>query len=723
MALTSTHNGLPSTARGSALIAALLMYAAVLVVQVAGYVATGIAFDDMTFAWVLSAVTLVGTATSFMRRSRPGKPAPWDTSVMVVATVAFVTVLYTMQDYQILLPDSAAGSPARYFGVLICWGTALRSFTLTSTGSMLFACVPTIALIGMSATQISDPSLRTVFMTFVPAAIYLLIRGQSSTGGAADHERRVANGSVLLRSQLQLVALYAVPAFLLATLAYVPVSTITTDLGVSPSLTLPTVARRLNQSSLGGTPMTPQEVRVADGPVELSDAIVMRVRAQEADLWRSATYDRYQGHSWSSTDRDRQLLVASNQRAGVFTYRIPNELISAPGPRTIRVAIFRIEGAGQFSEVYAAAEPRVLMIAHPRVRLNQSGTFHMSYTGGARAYRVESAVPTKDPEYLQAVHGSPPGDIRETYTRLDTMSTTTLQHLRLAAQHACDAADNDYDRVQALKTWIATQCRYNTNTSPAPPDQDVVESFLFTNKEGYCDSFASALAVLCRTIGIPARVATGYISGDFDPERQEYLVRDKHRHMWTEVYFPSAGWIPFDATEGANDASPVATAAAPRARRSFMALLFRRGWLPPVALLCLLGMIGYVLTVEVWDRLRKRRNAVTARTVLPPTNREIMLAYERTCAALARKGLGRGPSNTPHEYQLYASAHLPEAPAVREALARLTLAAVRFRYSAEIATDDDVKAADAAAVSIRAGLRSVRRLRPPEPEHPAPAGA
>ncbi len=77
---------------------------------------------------------------------------------------------------------------------------------------------------------------------------------------------------------------------------------------------------------------------------------------------------------------------------------------------------------------------------------------------------------------------------------------------------------------------------------------DAVEYFLFEQKRGYCEQFSSSLAVMARSLGIPARVATGYVSGEYNPFTGLYEVKASDAHAWVEVYFPRYGWSTFDPT-------------------------------------------------------------------------------------------------------------------------------------------------------------------------------
>src|SRR5215212_2301534 len=103
---------------------------------------------------------------------------------------------------------------------------------------------------------------------------------------------------------------------------------------------------------------------------------------------------------------------------------------------------------------------------------------------------------------------------------------------------------------------IATSnCRRRSRSAPeswqtsSPRDnQDVVDYVLFESREGYCEYYASAMAVLLRAEGIPSRVVGGYFPAPYDANEGGHLYREKNAHLWVEVFFPGYGWIPFEPT-------------------------------------------------------------------------------------------------------------------------------------------------------------------------------
>lgn len=175
-------------------------------------------------------------------------------------------------------------------------------------------------------------------------------------------------------------------------------------------------------------------------------------------------------------------------------------------------------------------------------------------------YVVESAVPVYDPSTLPAdstaglgddfvdeLTALPP-DCGANQTSADGCWNPLLSEL---AQQQTASATTDYERVLALQRFFLdpSNFTYDLNVSQ---DHDLrsMEDFLYVVKRGYCEQFASTFAALARSLGIPARVAVGFTWGDWDEQRQEFIVRGTHAHAWPEVYFAGVGWIVLDPTPG-----------------------------------------------------------------------------------------------------------------------------------------------------------------------------
>jgi transglutaminase-like putative cysteine protease len=106
-----------------------------------------------------------------------------------------------------------------------------------------------------------------------------------------------------------------------------------------------------------------------------------------------------------------------------------------------------------------------------------------------------------------------------------------------------------YEKALAIHDYLAT-IPYSLDFEAPPFDTDGVEYFLFSSRTGDCTYFASAMAVMLRTVGVPVRLSAGYIGGSWNADKGGYAIRGSDGHAWPEIYYPGFGWIPFEATPG-----------------------------------------------------------------------------------------------------------------------------------------------------------------------------
>ena len=117
-------------------------------------------------------------------------------------------------------------------------------------------------------------------------------------------------------------------------------------------------------------------------------------------------------------------------------------------------------------------------------------------------------------------------------------------------------ADTPLDKARAIETYLRGESfTYSQDIEAPPTDSDGVDHFLFETRTGYSDYFASSMAVMLRSVGIPARLAAGYAPGEFDEASGLNAVRDSDSHAWVQVYFPEFGWIDFEPTPAWPDPS------------------------------------------------------------------------------------------------------------------------------------------------------------------------
>ncbi|MBI3856355.1 MAG: DUF3488 domain-containing protein, partial [Planctomycetes bacterium] len=203
---------------------------------------------------------------------------------------------------------------------------------------------------------------------------------------------------------------------------------------------------------------------------------------------------------------------------------------------------------------FSLADP--IRVKWPEARYDPAGVlFYPVPPRGVFEYDVESAL--MPPQLPSATSKAP---IPERYLQLPPGLTL----LRMLARRVTDSLDEGRNlRASRLVHWLTHQ-GFTYKLDPFVPvlGKDPVEHFLET-RTGYCAHFASALALMCRASGVPARVATGFQL--HDPEEDgSYLVRNSDAHAWVEVWFgPEQGWRVYDATPGAIPDIPLTPEGAP----------------------------------------------------------------------------------------------------------------------------------------------------------------
>jgi hypothetical protein len=158
-------------------------------------------------------------------------------------------------------------------------------------------------------------------------------------------------------------------------------------------------------------------------------------------------------------------------------------------------------------------------------------------------YTVISAISTATVNELRAAGENYPDWVRERYLQLPRSLPRRVVDL---AHEATNGASSGFDKSVALETYLRNNFTYTTHVTTVPPDRDWVDYFLFDSKQGYCDYFATAMVVMLRAEGVPARVASGFAPGEFDQTTGISTVRENHAHTWVETYFPRYGWIIFE---------------------------------------------------------------------------------------------------------------------------------------------------------------------------------
>ncbi|MFQ3534962.1 MAG: transglutaminase domain-containing protein [Aggregatilineales bacterium] len=285
------------------------------------------------------------------------------------------------------------------------------------------------------------------------------------------------------------------------------------------------------------------------GPINLGDQIVMAVDAPPGlrYYWKSSTFDTYQGGRWTTT-------ASAEQQVGAGGITLSHFPVQAGTRREVTQRFVITMGGSRL--VYAA--PQLKSIRLPvRVQLNfidrGSGLSDpLTFWAGepllrGAQYSVVSSVSVASAEFLRQTSTQYPSWVTSKYLQVPPEITQRTRELAQQIVRAANA-QTAYDKTKAIETWLRQNIAYSNSLGNPPAGRDPVDWMLFERREAYCTYYASAMIMMLRSQGVPARMAAGFSQGVYDPENQYFVVRERDAHTWVEVYFNGAGWVEFEPT-------------------------------------------------------------------------------------------------------------------------------------------------------------------------------
>lgn len=311
--------------------------------------------------------------------------------------------------------------------------------------------------------------------------------------------------------------------------------------------------------SLSATGYQPLGVSQLGGPANPEDTPVMQVRTSGRTLLRGTIKNEYDGHAWADSTSGRRYLYVNPRfyalRRDLFDQKRPSDAIRAqlPAEETITV-LMRADAASTLyltQRFSALSGHEIVPYFSPASEVfgTRSLAFGDSYT--FTGLRLSGDTPGIREAVLAAAHHSDAyaDTVRADYLALPDGVETGVY--ALAGQITQDA-QTDFDRAAALCAYLRSAYPYTLAQNVPPAGRDFVSWFLLDEQQGYCTSFATAMAVMARMVGLPARYIEGYAAvPDSDSVAR---VTQQQAHAWVEIYFSGFGWLPFDPTPGTNDA-------------------------------------------------------------------------------------------------------------------------------------------------------------------------
>ena len=464
------------------------------------------------------------------------------------------------------------------------------------------------------------------------------------------------------------------------------------------------------------------------GEIQQSNSLVMHIQIDadphgSYDLkWRGVTLNLFDGKTWFNPHA--QHLVPSLGSGRFLLSPAGAQLRPA---RSVQLIHYQVMMEPLATNVFfLAPTPNLLQGNYRLVSMdNGDSVFNLDPEHPINRYDATSDIAQPAPSQLRAAADDYPPDILLNYLQLPRLDARVAP----LARQISAAADNNYDKAVAIETYLRTKFGY-TLQLPATVPLDPVANFLFERKQGHCEYFASSMAIMLRTLGIPSRLVNGFRTGEFNDLTSQYLVRASSAHSWVEAYFPGNGWISFDPTpaapaqmragwgrsmlyldavssfwrewvinydaghqynlgrEATRNSMEWFQRARNWARRTHEALLTaarqtqRTASNSPVRWSGAGAAIAFVLLLaanlgRLWRAFRNRRLA--ARPEKSPSL-GATIWYERMTRMLARKGWIKSPAHTPKEFLI----HIQDE-AMREAVAKFTrhYESARFGGSAQ----------------------------------------
>lgn len=425
---------------------------------------------------------------------------------------------------------------------LVLFAMVVKMFSVHRDRDYLYLAL--LALLQVLAASVL--TVDTLFLVAVSVFVLLAVNTfisfemRRSSGLAHLRAREVTGTARSLPRALALASIALVPAILVA--------------GIGIFFLLPRVSAGYLSALAPRTEITSgfsNEVNLGRiGQIQQLSTVVMHVQVDGSaglpdDMkWRGLSLGLFDGRRWYNPVPELQILRPFSgqynlRRAGVNDYSFIN-------PRAARELRYRVVMEPVGSNVFFLADkPALLYGNYSEISADRGGAFYdTDRQHPINTYQAVSFVELPSGRLLRSAGEAYPPGIQLLYLQLPKHLDPRVRAL---AEQIAGRANNPYDKSAAIEQHLRTNYAY-TLQLPSTPSRDPLALFLFERRQGHCEYFASAMAVMLRTLGIPARLVNGFRGGELNPLTGSYIVRARDAHSWVEAYFPQYGWIAFDPT-------------------------------------------------------------------------------------------------------------------------------------------------------------------------------
>ncbi|HLK50748.1 MAG TPA: DUF3488 and transglutaminase-like domain-containing protein, partial [Bryobacteraceae bacterium] len=278
------------------------------------------------------------------------------------------------------------------------------------------------------------------------------------------------------------------------------------------------------------------------GEIKISSRSIMHVRIFSREIqaglkWRGAALSEFDGKRWSNPNPAAETIVMEGGHAKLTD--------SSPTAAARHIGYHVDFDVTDTDALFFAGIPETLDVRQPVVLRTSTGAYRLPQPPPP-GFRYDAYSRLPDPP-----ESAPPPNAatvmglidRRRYLQLPPLDSRIPELARAFASRA----STDLERARALERHLRSDYGY-TLELPQQEVRDPLAYFLFTRKKGYCEYFASAMAVMLRSLGIPSRLVTGFQSGIYNPINELWVIRASDAHSWVEAWIPGYGWTTFDPT-------------------------------------------------------------------------------------------------------------------------------------------------------------------------------
>lgn len=458
---------------------------------------------------------------------------------------------------------TGAQSPGLYAALLatvhlMLFATVIRLYSATTTRDYLFLTV-------MGFTSMLAAAILTVDTVFL--AFFFIFLGLAVSTFVALEMWRSAQGTVTRPMETGTVAADQMHNALGMTSAGIALAAL--GLGAIIFLILP----RFSGGYMSGLNMQPTMISGFSDDVELGEigqikqnsTIVMRVtvdgglNAAHGIHWRGVALTKFDGKRWYNDAHEPTTLTTPGE--GGWFQLDPTRHVASNLDKPIHYTVL-LEPIGSTALFFANEAETVrghftdeigrqpFGMRHAYLLKDFTGSIFNPYHSYARLeYEATSLLPSPLPADVRLAGTQYPAEISDTYLQLPGGLDRRIPEM---AKQITASNTNPFDKARAIEGYLRSHFGYTLDLS-GPPQKDPLAYFLFQKRAGHCEYFATAMTVMLRTQGIPARYINGFQMGEYNDVAGDLVVRQSDAHSWVEAYFPGFGWLTFDPTPPSNE--------------------------------------------------------------------------------------------------------------------------------------------------------------------------